>query len=132
MDSFQRPVQWILSVPNINDPAAVSRLIIISPFEANGLISEVRQSAKVTLHLYSPLPNLAYKALDDLDLYTMGRSFVVGSVPRSLIVQLNLFAGQLYLRSYAEYVELCDFLGLAWSVAKDGQLVRGMCSIFFS
>ncbi|KAF2007622.1 hypothetical protein P154DRAFT_593169 [Amniculicola lignicola CBS 123094] len=117
-DSFQRPVQWILSVLDCQN------LVILSPFEVNELLPAIRQSSRVTLHLYSPRPNLGYQPLDGLDLYTLGRQFSSESTPRSLIVQLNLFAGQLYLRSFYEYVEVCRYLGLAWSVAKDGEVVR--------
>jgi hypothetical protein len=125
LDSYQRPVQWILSVPVAYDSKTV-RLIILSPFEANGLLPAIRQSSKVTLHVYSPRPTLGYRPLDSLDLYTVGRPFNKASLSRSSIVQLNLFAGQLYLRSYSEYIELCNFLGLAWSASKDGENVRGM------
>ncbi|KAF2728036.1 hypothetical protein EJ04DRAFT_389558, partial [Polyplosphaeria fusca] len=105
-DSFQRPVQWILSVA---DPR---HLVVLSPFEANELLLDISQSEWATLHLYSPRLNLGYHPLDALDLYTIGRQRTSELVPRSLVVQLNLFAGQLYLRSFDEYVELCDHLGL--------------------
>jgi hypothetical protein len=45
-------------------------------------------------------------------LYNVGCNFTPYSVSRSLTTQLNLFAGSLYLRSLAEYNELCDFLRL--------------------
>jgi hypothetical protein len=121
-DSFQRAVQWILSV--CYDSVTTKHLIILSPFEANELLPFIRKSRTVTLHLYSPRPNLSYQPLDTLDLYTVGRSFSIQSIPRSLIFQLNLFSGQLYLRSYSEYVEMCEFLGLAWKAAESGQVVR--------
>jgi hypothetical protein len=38
-------------------------------------------------------------------------------------VQLNLFAGQLYLSSFIEYVEVCTFLDLAWEKAEEGCVV---------
>lgn len=38
-------------------------------------------------------------------------------------MQLNLFSGSLYLRSLAEYNELCDFLGLLQGKVEDGQQV---------
>jgi hypothetical protein len=117
-DSFQRPVQWVLSVLDHQN------LVILSPFEANELLPVIRQSCKATLHLYSPRQNLGYQPLDTLGLYTLGRPFSSGSTLRTLIVQLNLFAGQLYLASFNEYVELCQYLGLAWSVARDGEMVR--------
>ncbi|KAF2866821.1 hypothetical protein BDV95DRAFT_611492 [Massariosphaeria phaeospora] len=135
-DSYQRPVQWIVSVPSQQNPLHGSRgtdqqSIILSPFEANKLLPMIHSSSMVTLHLYSPRPNMNSKSLDTLDLYTIGRPFVPGSVPRSLIVQLNLFSGQLYFNSFQEYKELCDYLGLAWApattdhVAADGFLGAG-------
>lgn len=57
-------------------------------------------------------------------LYNVGRHFTPSSVSRSLTIQLNLFAGSLYLRSFEEYNELCEFLGLLrTSKAKPGQEV---------
>ncbi|KAF2276055.1 uncharacterized protein EI97DRAFT_47175 [Westerdykella ornata] len=123
LDSFQRPVQWVLSVWDKTDSALLPILVILSPFEANGLIDVIRNSPRATLHLYSPRMNLGYQPLDALDLYTVGRPLIPGSLSRNLVMQLNLFAGQLYLRSYREYVELCNFLGLNWREAKDGQTV---------
>ncbi|KAF2745418.1 hypothetical protein M011DRAFT_478936 [Sporormia fimetaria CBS 119925] len=121
LNSYQRPVQWILSLPESPTAVSIRHLIIISPFEANVLLPELRKSTSVTLHVYSPLPTLGHKPLDTLDLCTFGRAFKPEYLSRSLTMQLNLFAGQLYFRSYHEYTELCDFLGLAWSAAKEGQ-----------
>jgi hypothetical protein len=47
-----------------------------------------------------------------LSLYNVSCDFSHDSLTHSLTVQLNLFAGSLYLRSLTEYDELCDFLGL--------------------
>jgi hypothetical protein len=122
-DSFQWHVQWILSVSR-HESVAVKHLVVLSPFEANELLPLIRKSPTVTLHLYSPRPNLSHQPLDTLDLYTVGRSFSIQSISRGLIVQLNIFSGQLYLRSYSEYVEMCEFLGLASKAAQNGQVVR--------
>jgi len=127
-DSYQRPVQWILSVPNIRAHAGTSqsiqKLVILSPYEADQLLDKIQKFAKVTLHLYAPRPNMAYEPLDRLQLFTTGRCFDPLSVPRSLTVQLNLFAGQLYFASYDEYVELCGYLGLATTATEKGQDVE--------
>lgn len=126
-DSYQRPIQWILSVRTRADEGvsqSIQKLIILSPYEANQLRDKIRGTEKVTLHLYAPRPNVAYDPLDQLQLYTTGRQFDPKSIPRSLIVQLNLFSGQLYFASYDEYVELCDYLGLATTAAKQGQQVE--------
>ncbi|KAF2706566.1 hypothetical protein K504DRAFT_492980 [Pleomassaria siparia CBS 279.74] len=122
-DSFQRPVQWIVSVMSPSSEV-VKHLIVISPFEANELLPIIRKSSKVALHLYSPRANLSYSSLEDLHLYTVGRPFVPQSVPFNLTAQMNIFAGQLYFGSFQKYVEVCEFLGLAWSAAKDGQVVQ--------
>ena len=109
-----------------HEPSADWCLIILSPFEAEQLIAKIRTSKLVTLHLYAPRPNRSYGPLDTLDLYCVGREFSAGilSLCRSQIVQLNLFASQLYFQSHAEYVELCRYLGLAWETPREGQKLQ--------
>jgi hypothetical protein len=112
-DSYQRPVQFVLSVPVPNHSSrGIKALVIISPYEANYLISKIRRFAKVTLHIFAARANASFESLDKLELYNIGRAFSPNDVPRSLTVQLNLFTGSLYLRSFKEYTELCDLLGL--------------------
>ncbi|PYH67046.1 uncharacterized protein BO88DRAFT_296244, partial [Aspergillus vadensis CBS 113365] len=43
--------------------------------------------------------------------------------PESLRIQLNLFAGQLYISSYNEYREIRRFLGVASTAAPEGLAV---------
>ncbi len=107
-------------------------MMIISPYEAHGLLPDIRKFKAVTLHLYAPRPNLGFRALDGLDLYTVPARSGMWALPRPLVVQLNLFAGQLYLGSFREYIEVCAFLGLASEkteegcvVAADGFIMRG-------
>ncbi|KAH3956582.1 hypothetical protein HBH98_241660 [Parastagonospora nodorum] len=123
IDSYLRPVQWILSVTRIDDPRVVQNLVIISPHEANQLRHFIKGRCVVTLHVYMPRTNEGYAPIDNLELYNIGRVFVPGSVPPSLTAQLNLFAGSLYLDSYKEYSELCDFLGLSRTTPQQGQQV---------
>jgi hypothetical protein len=120
-DPYQRPVQWVMSVPSSSN--TIQALIILSPFEANKLLPGLHKSDKVTLHLFSPCSNASLTPLDELELLNVGRAFTADQVPRSLTMQLNLFAGSLYLRSYTEYGELCDFLGLLRNDVKPGQQV---------
>ncbi|KAH9865707.1 hypothetical protein J1614_009294 [Plenodomus biglobosus] len=124
LDPYQRPVQWIISVPGPKKADNISKLIIISPYEANELYSIIQKAGKVTLHLFAPRTNANYASLDQLQLWTTGCSFTPTSVPRTLIVQLNLFSGSLYLRSYGEYAELCDMLGLLRTNAQEDQLAQ--------
>lgn len=111
-DSFLRPVQFVLSVPTSYKSDTISHLIIISPFEADYLLPKICQTKQVTLHLFTARSNAKFSSLDQLMLHNVGRAFSPTSVSRSLIIQLNLFSGSLYLRSLSEYNELCDYLGL--------------------
>lgn len=120
-DLYQRPVQWIISVPGIKALGEIKNLVIISPHEANELKATIEKFAKITLHLFLPRTNVSYQSLDHLQLWTTGQAFDPETVPRSLTVQLNLFSGSLYLRSFDEYIELCDMLGLLRSHAQPGQ-----------
>ncbi|EUC50241.1 hypothetical protein COCMIDRAFT_82742 [Bipolaris oryzae ATCC 44560] len=122
-DSYQRPVQFVVSVPDLCRPENVGNLIVISPYEANQLLPLIREHKKVTLHLFAARANVSYASLDELTLYNIGHEFTPGSISRSLTMQLNLFAGSLYLRSLDEYNELCDFLGLLQGRAEEGQQV---------
>lgn len=113
-DAFQRPVQWILSAqrdPNI--------LVVVSPYEVQQLLSAIEQSRHVTLHLYSSRVNLGCDSLDSLNLYNLSKVTPRRQVPRHVISRLCQFSGQLYLSSFADYVKLCDSLGLAWKPAND-------------
>ncbi|KUL81399.1 hypothetical protein ZTR_10665 [Talaromyces verruculosus] len=109
MDDYQRPVEWLLIS---HDPisSVVKHMLIISPFEANKLLCEVRWSEVVTMHIYAPRQNRSLRALDELNLYPVSKTIAAVHIPTVLKIQLNLFAGQLYLSSYDEYRQLCDFL----------------------
>ena len=123
-DAYQRPVQWILTGRDSEHTNVVKHMVVVSPFEAEKLLPSVRKYRIVTLHLYVPRLNLGFLSMDSLDFYTSGRSFDPCSVPGRLILQLNLFAGQLYLKSFQQYKEMCNLLGLAWQAAEDGMLVN--------
>ncbi|TLD03366.1 uncharacterized protein PgNI_12244 [Pyricularia grisea] len=125
-DQYLRPVQWVLTSMGDGDDRSgvVKHLVIISPFEAQALLATVRNNAKTTLHLYAPRSTLGFESLEDLRLYPTPALPAEWSVPRHLILQLNLFAGQLYISSFADYTALCDMLGLDWEGGgKDGMVV---------
>lgn len=121
-DAYQRPVQWVLTT-GCGYSNTVEHMIVFSPFEVQELLSDIKMYLKVTLHLYAPRPNLEFRPLDTLDLFTEGKAFNPHSVPPYLTVQLNLFAGQLYMGSLKEYTEVCKFLGLASRAVEEGFLV---------
>ncbi|KAJ5735009.1 uncharacterized protein N7483_000134 [Penicillium malachiteum] len=133
LDCFQRPVRWVLTFRMFHEEECRrdGRLIIISPYEANELIDEIRDSMHVTLEVYGPRQNRAFAPLDDLRLYTVPQRAKV-RIPESLRIQLDLFSGHLYLTSYEEYRQVCKFLGVSsvattpdLLVAADGFIVSG-------
>lgn len=132
LDAYQRPVQWILTGIGNGRDNTVKHVVIISPFEAQMLQTEIRKSPKVTLHLYAPRPNLGIRPIDGLDLYRTTAIPTPPTLPRRFMTQLNLFAGQLHLDSFQEYIEVCTALGLAWqmavvegsTIAADGFIIR--------
>ncbi|KAI0441309.1 hypothetical protein F4803DRAFT_552197 [Xylaria telfairii] len=98
--------------------------MIISPYEANALLPDIQKSAHVALRLYAPRPDLGYyRPLHKLDLYAVPETLKGREIPRRLITELNLFAGQLYISSFDEYIDTCKFLGLAWEPVKDGEII---------
>jgi hypothetical protein len=128
MDDYQRPVQWVLTgtAPSSagQNRKTVKHMIVISPYEANELHSEIMKSKDVTMHLYAPRRNQIFSALDNLDLYPIPRAdSALLDIPTAVRIQLNLFAGQLYISSFDEYREICDYLGIAYYTVPDGLAV---------
>ncbi|KIJ64302.1 hypothetical protein HYDPIDRAFT_90913 [Hydnomerulius pinastri MD-312] len=105
-DDHLRPVNWILSSNSKQNPT----LVIISPWEANGLMPDIRLSKNVHLHVYTPRTTESMKPCDNLSLYSIPPVPHGWTPPWALIDQLNIFAGQLYLRDHATYIQLCRLL----------------------
>jgi len=106
-DDFLRPVNWIVSSTLDN-----SILVILSSFEANRLLPEIRRSPYVHLHMYSPRVTLStptYEALDFCPIPPLAHRW---KPDINLVDQLNIFAGQLYFRNHNAYKRVCGFLGL--------------------
>ncbi|KAI0404731.1 hypothetical protein F4802DRAFT_218327 [Xylaria palmicola] len=123
-DSYQRPVQWILS-RSAEGGNAVDILMVISPHEAEHIMPKLQSegSNKITLHLYKPRYLTGYRSFDDLDFFTVPAREPLLKIPHTLRIELNLFAGQLYFNTYADYRGTCTFLGLAADVPGEGELV---------
>ncbi|TQN70504.1 hypothetical protein CSHISOI_04936, partial [Colletotrichum shisoi] len=118
-DLFQRPVQWILTTAS--SAGVVEQAVIISPYEAQELLPEIRVSRCVSLHLYAPRPNIGYRPLDTLRLYTTPHQPVPRVMPELFTNELNLFSGQLYMKSMNEYLSVRRFLGLRSADQKDSE-----------
>ena len=126
LDSYQRPVQWILS-RRVNGSNNVEQLMIISPMEAQRFAQTKNKSKAITLHIYKPRCNFMHSNFDNLDFLTVPHLEQPLTIHPGLIAQLNLFAGQLYLQSYAEYLRICKELHLATGprVGKEIHLADG-------
>ena len=120
MDQYLRPVQWILSSKRDRDQV----LVLLSPFEADRLMPDIRASEYVHLHVYAPRTSQRMKPSDDLRLYSLPPLPSDWTPPWVLIDQLNVFAGQLYLRNYESYLRLCHFLGVPTKEQSDGTTIR--------
>lgn len=110
---YIRPITWILSF-NENAPDCDSDvLILLSPFEVDGLLPSIRKSNFVHLHMYSPRVMESCMSFEDLNFYTVPTPSPSTVTPDSCVVmQLNLMAGQLYVLDFETYAKLLDFLGL--------------------
>ena len=108
MNQYLRPVQWTLSGEKGRDKV----LVLLSPFEADTLMPEIRASQRVHLHVYAPRTSQRMKPSDDLRLYSTPPLPSDWTPPWALIDQLNVFAGQLYLTDYDSYLRLCRLLGI--------------------
>lgn len=65
------------------------------------------------LHTYKPRTHQDQTALDNLALYTVPASIPRAAISKELTAELSLFAGQLYMSSYADYLDICQFLGIS-------------------
>ncbi|PPQ73450.1 hypothetical protein CVT26_010200 [Gymnopilus dilepis] len=118
LTDYMRPVQWIVSVPKDEDEGSAV-FVVMSPFEVNTLLPDIRASQHVRLHMYAPRTTQVMKPLDDLMLYCIPPLSQANPVwvPPTLDVrcQLNIWSGQLYLDSYDVYLRLCLLLGISYS-----------------
>jgi len=106
-DEFLRPVNWIVS-STVNPDI----LVILSSYEVNLLLPEIRQSRHVRLHMYSPRVALSMPSYESLDFCPIPSLPYPWQPDINLVDQLNIFAGQLYFRNYEAYERVCGFLGL--------------------
>jgi hypothetical protein len=136
-DTFQRHVQWVVTrrASSSKHTEYANHVMAVSDYEANLLLPHMKGTV-TTLHKYKPRTNEGYKSLDKLDLFTVSGNPSPPIIPRSLSIQLALFAGQLYISTYDDYLEICQFLGLSatlltrsmdeqgWKVSTDGFIIR--------
>jgi hypothetical protein len=100
-------VHWIVSCKRGSDV----EFVMVSPYEAQELLPSIRQHKQVTLHVYSPCLSPSVPTLEGLQFCAIPAVLQSWTTP-PIGNQLNLFAGQLYIRTYEDYLSLCRFLGL--------------------
>ncbi|KAK3323063.1 hypothetical protein B0H66DRAFT_515810 [Apodospora peruviana] len=128
-NAYQKEVHWVLCCDDARpeETNCGMRMVVVSQWEANQLKEELASSSiggKVSLHAYMPRLGLtSSQAMEDLKAYTVPPVGKGWAAPEQLVMQLNLFAGQLYLRDYGEYVRLCRYLGLAYMENKGEEVV---------
>lgn len=107
VSDYMRPVNWIVS-------GSGGTLVVLSPYEVNTFITSIRNSTKSRLHIYTPRVTRTMKSFSTLQSYSLPtlptRNWA--PPPAAIQIQLNLWAGQLYLKSFDEYLLLCSFLGV--------------------
>ena len=112
LTDYLRPVNWI--VASVVGDAENRVLVVMSPFEVNKLLRDIRESKYVRLHMYAPRTTQAMKAFDDLTFYCVPPlSSGYASPSLDIRCQLNIWAGQLYLDQYETYLRLCLLLGVS-------------------
>ncbi|KIK90485.1 hypothetical protein PAXRUDRAFT_14327 [Paxillus rubicundulus Ve08.2h10] len=109
-DEYLRAVNWVISSHVVQPPI----LVVVSPYEAHQLLPKIRFSKTVHLHIYTPRTVQSMRPCDDLKLYSIPAvpdTWTASLFPQ-VVDHLNVFAGQLYLRDYKTYIQLCRFLCL--------------------
>lgn len=106
-DDFQRPVHWVLW------STRSSVAVLISPFEADYLLPELRNTSNKHVHLltYAAASTRRMLSFDSLTFYVIPALPEGWQAPPWLVRALGLFAGRLYFK-FGEYSELCRYLGL--------------------
>jgi hypothetical protein len=106
---FLKPPRWLLSwTKDHNGRRPAPLLLILSQYEVNELIPSIRASEFVRLHLYAPRVTPSMPVFDDLSFLGVPPQ----QIDPMLVLQLNLFAGQIYPTSHADYLRICEFLGV--------------------
>lgn len=113
IDEYLRTVNWILSPTNKASP-----WVIISPYEANKLLPSIRQSRHVRLHVYSPRVTKDMKSFEDMTFMSIPPLRPSDLSAPSL--EINIFAGQIFIKSFKEYKRVCGFLGLHLGALEEG------------
>lgn len=109
LSDYMRPVNWILEAPD-------DVFVVLSPYEVNELLPLIRESKVLRLHVYAPRVTKSMVSFSNLNFFSIPSQSNL-PLSRTLnqsihLVQLDIFAGQLYFSDYWDYRVLCSLLGL--------------------
>jgi hypothetical protein len=108
MDDFIRPIDWLV-VPAVPSPPYA---VALSPFEVNELLPIIKKSKVVRLYLFAPRNNLSMRTFEEFDTFTLPSQAPSPPLSRTLVHQINMFSGSIFLRDYGTYRDVCKMLGL--------------------
>ncbi|KAF8192160.1 hypothetical protein BJ912DRAFT_278458 [Pholiota molesta] len=116
LTEYLRSVNWIIS--HLRKDGELI-LVVMSPYEVNALLENIRKSRSVRLHVYAPRTAQSMKSFDDLAFYCIPpfnpQNTDRPSLSNDLGYQLDIWAGQLYFDNYETYLRLCLLLGISSS-----------------
>jgi hypothetical protein len=114
LDLYLKPVECVITV----DFWSIVYCVIIRAFEAQEFLPDIGKKEYIILHVYHPRMSPSLPKIDGITSSSIPE--LPPSWPRpEITLQLNLFAGQTYLSTYEEYVEVCHFLGLCYQGYSD-------------
>ncbi|MCJ1310407.1 hypothetical protein MMC25_004071 [Agyrium rufum] len=111
LDQFLRPVHWIAC---FREEMPV-KLVLLSPYEANEMMKIRGQWKSTSLHIYSTRTSSFMTSLENLTYCSTPTTKPIAQQIQPLMRQVNLFAGQIFLKDHEEYIQLCRFLALAYA-----------------
>ena len=107
-DEYCRPVHWLLW------SQVAGTALVLSDFEADAVLSLVRDKKPVCTHLITYAAPVTKQMLvfDTLKFYAVPALPESWQAPTWLVRDLGLFAGRLYFNHHDQYQAVCETLGL--------------------
>ena len=116
-NDYFRPVNWVVTSKFEAKPTI---FLLISQYEVNKLLDDIRSpNSAVHLHQYEPRVTKSMRSIDGSAAPMLDSNFQWRNLDLNLRQELHLFAGQLYLNSYADYLALFEKLNSPSYVAPE-------------
>ena len=116
-NDYFRPVNWVLTSKRTATPTF---FLLISQHEVNELLDDIRSlNSAVHLHQYEPRVNKSMRSIDGSATPMLASTRQWRNTNLDLRQELHLYAGQLYLNSYADYQVLFEMLNKPSYVAPE-------------